>query len=630
MTRLATPTALASALSAALLMVTSAAAAGDDGLQVNELEGAQFPDRAFLLTLPSEQLLAEGSVQVRENGERVSDVTLLPARLAGEGEFAVALVLDASRSMRGKAILGAIEAARAFAARRNENQQIALITFNTETKVVLPLTVVDSEVDAALTEPPPLASATRLYDAIETALDLLEQEDVTAGSILVLSDGRDAGSRATAEQVTARARQAGVRIFTVGLRSRHFTPAALEELAGAANGTYSEAASANELEAIFDALGSRLANEYVLRYRSKARPGAQVRVSVSVTGIEGIAVGEYVAPPLAGGTGRPFHRSFAERYWRSTEGMIVTTLLFSALVAVVLMSVLRPRRRTLRKRMAEFVSVAVADEAKNDRKETDVALARAERTLERTRWWTQLKQKLELAEIRTPAFHVVLGTTVGTAMAVFVAHVVGGFLFAPLGLAVPFVVRSAIARKVEKKRKLFADQLPDNLQVLSSALRAGHSLVGALSVVVDDCPEPSRREFRRIVADEQLGVPLEDAIGVVSRRMDSRDLEQVGLVAALQRETGGNTAEVLDRVADTVRSRFELRRLVRTLTTQGRMSRWVVSLLPVGLLALITAINPEYMKPLYAHPVGRALLLVAGVMVVAGSLVIKRIIDIKV
>jgi tight adherence protein B len=101
-------------------------------------------------------------------------------------------------------------------------------------------------------------------------------------------------------------------------------------------------------------------------------------------------------------------------------------------------------------------------------------------------------------------------------------------------------------------------------------------------------------------------------------------------VAALQLEPGGNTAEVLDRVSDTIRERFELRRLVKTLTTQGRMSRWVVSFLPVGLLVLITAINPTYMAPLYTHPLGRVLLLVAGLMVVAGSLVIRRIIDIKV
>jgi tight adherence protein B len=179
-------------------------------------------------------------------------------------------------------------------------------------------------------------------------------------------------------------------------------------------------------------------------------------------------------------------------------------------------------------------------------------------------------------------------------------------------------------------RNQFAEQLPDNLQVLASALRAGHSLVGALSVVVDDAPEPSRSEFRRVVADEQLGVPLDHSLEVVARRMDNRDLDQVALVATLQRDTGGNTAEVLDRVTDTVRARFELRRLVKTLTAQGRMSRWVVSLLPLGLFTVITLMNPGYLRPLYTHTSGRILLVISVIMIVSGSLVIRRIVNFKV
>jgi tight adherence protein B len=161
-------------------------------------------------------------------------------------------------------------------------------------------------------------------------------------------------------------------------------------------------------------------------------------------------------------------------------------------------------------------------------------------------------------------------------------------------------------------------------------MRAGHSFVGALSVVVDDAAEPSRTEFRRVVADEQLGVSLEDAIRAVGRRMDNPDLEQVALVAALQRRTGGSMAEVLERVTGTIRERFELRRLVQTLTAQGRLSRWIVSALPVVLLVAISIISPGYSDPLFTTTGGRIALLFSAVMVVLGSYVIKRIVDIKV
>jgi tight adherence protein B len=112
--------------------------------------------------------------------------------------------------------------------------------------------------------------------------------------------------------------------------------------------------------------------------------------------------------------------------------------------------------------------------------------------------------------------------------------------------------------------------------------------------------------------------------------MDSRDFEHVALVAALQRETGGNTAEVIDSVTETIRERLDLRRLVRTLTAQGRLSGWIVTALPVALLVIVSLINPHYIHPLFHRTAGVIALSMAAVMLVAGFFVIRRIVDIKV
>jgi tight adherence protein B len=191
-------------------------------------------------------------------------------------------------------------------------------------------------------------------------------------------------------------------------------------------------------------------------------------------------------------------------------------------------------------------------------------------------------------------------------------------------------VRWFVKFKLQRQRRQFAEQLADNLQVISSALRAGHSLVGAMAVAVGDAPQPTKGEFERVVADEKLGVPLEEGLSVVARRMANRDLEQVMLVASLQRETGGNTAEVIDRVADTVRERADLRRMISTLTAQGRISRWVVSALPIVLAVMISAINPTYLDPLFKTTAGHVMLVVAVLLLVSGSLVIKKIVNIEV
>jgi tight adherence protein B len=409
----------------------------------------------------------------------------------------------------------------------------------------------------------------------------------------------------------------------------------LRNLAQDTGAQYSKASSPVELQGIYGALGSKLAREYFIRYRSEADPGVKIVVSVRVGGFQKIVTSGYVTPRVTahGKKVGPYHESFLHKLFTSPLMMLFIALLSACLVALAVIAVASGwRRGTLRKRMAEFVSLPSPENERPAGMLADRVEGGTERMLEGTRWWGRFIAMLELAGISSRPERIILFTFIGTFLSIWLLSVlISSFLLALLlGLTLPLLVRAWIKRKVSRKRGLFAEQLPDNLQVLASAMRAGHSFIGALSVVVDDAPEPSRSEFRRVVADEQLGVSLEDALHVVVERMESRELEQVALVAAVQRQTGGNTAEVLDRVTDTIRERFELRRTVQTLTAQGRLSRWIVSFLPVFLLTVITIINPEYMQVLYSSSTGRILLVFAGVMVVSGSLVIKRIINIRV
>ncbi len=151
-----------------------------------------------------------------------------------------------------------------------------------------------------------------------------------------------------------------------------------------------------------------------------------------------------------------------------------------------------------------------------------------------------------------------------------------------------------------------------------------------MTVMARDAGQPSRREFERVIADEQLGVPLDESLKRVGARMENPDMTQVALIALLQRETGSSSAEVIDHVANNVRARMEVRRLVRTLTAQGRLARWIVSLMPLGLLIAISGIVPGYLDPLFHTTLGVVFLVAGAIMVVMGSLVIKRIVEIKV
>ena len=584
-----------------------------------------------MVGLPVRASLDGGSVHVFENGDSVSGITVVPANATDAGQFGVVLVLDASDSMRGTPVVQATAAARSFASRLPANTKLAMIAFNSSPSVVLPFTTDSTQISQALAAPPALAHGTHIYDAVQAALGLIDQEKIRSASIVVLSDGADTGSTAAELQTAINARKAGVTVYAVGLRSAAFDAAALHGLAEDAGGTYSEASSPDALSAIYDRLGQQVANQYLVRYRTTQPAGSEVKVAVKVDGY-GVAETGYTTPIAAAGV--PYHHSALADFWRSPLGMLVIVLAAAGLVGVGVATALRPGHSGVLRRVGQFVTLdapVVGGEGGSSTLLSSRIAAGADRSLGSTGYWTRFKRDMEIAEMTVQPIQLLLAGGMGALAAGWVLATLTGFpILGLLGLSVLVVPNAIVQSKLRRKRTAFAEQLPDNLQVMASAMRAGHSFIGALAVVTEDSPEPSTSEFRRAVADEQLGVSLESALQSVVERMDNRDLAQVALVAALQRETGGNTAEVLERVTETIRERFQLRRLVKTLTAQGRMSRWIVSLLPVGLLLIITALNPKYEEPLFSHPAGRIMLVIAAVLIVGGSLVIKRIVNIKV
>ncbi len=616
----------AAALVAALFLAASAGAAQPFHLVE---AGARFPDRAYILSLPAGKKAAENGVQIRENGTDVNGATVTAAGATQQQNFAVVLAIDASNSMRGKPIAAAVEAARTFAAHRNPNQQMAIVYFDGTVRVVQPLTTNGARIASVLSHTPRLQERTRLYDAVDRSAQLLEAAGVKTGSVVVLSDGADIGSTMTLSGLEGSLQKRHVRAFTVGLASAALNAAALRRIASASDGSY-VSGSASQLHAIYDRLGSKLSNEYLVRYRSLAGPGKKIDVAISVAGVPGEFRASYTTPALAVGGPAAYHRSAFSRFLASGFSMVIVAALALLLVGGAVFTVVRPRESGVQVRVGSFVTAPRA-KAQSSAILSEDLLRDADVSLARFRFWPSFRTAVEVGGIDMSPVHVVALTFLTSLLALLVLLLAAGPLFAIVGaILVPFAAYMYVRARADKVRRDFGEQLPDNLEVLAAALRAGHSLVGALSSVAEGAVEPSRGEFARIVADEQLGAPLEDAIGVVVERMENRDLDQVALIARLQRETGSSSAEVLDRVVETVRGRAELRRLVKTLTAQGRMSRWVLTFIPVALALAISAISPGYLDPMFNHTLGRVVLVIAGMMIVAGSLVIKKIVNIKV
>jgi tight adherence protein B len=608
----------------AVIAATASAATSPGAVRATPIGRLPFPERGFVLSLPNGTAVDRARIRVTENGAPVTRLSLQLLARSGV-RHGVVLAIDASDSMAGAPFASALDAARSFVAHQTEGERIGLLAFNGSLRVLNRPTPDGEALRKTLANPPALAYGTHITDALDESLTLLAREKIGAGAIVLLSDGADVGSHASLPEVVAKARAQHVRIFTVGLRSSSFDRTTLRAIATASGGSYVEAASANELKAIYSTLGRRFATEYALQYRSIVLPSKQVSVAISVAGV-GTTELSYTTPTPSGLS--PFHRSLLSRFVLSWVSLALLSVLVAALAGWVLHVLVDRRRPRLVERVIAFTGGPVVGASRQVRQRPRARAAAAGSQQIRS-WFGRLEQDLEVARIDMSAARVVALTSLPTVIVGLLLALVSPVFFL-LCLLVPLAARAVISRKVRLVRNEFADQLAPNLQVMASAMRAGHSFLGALAGAVQYADEPSRQELARVVADERLGMTTDEALRGVARRMESRDLDQVALVAELARTTGGNAAELLDSVVESIRERSDVRRLVDTLTVQGRMARWILTALPVATGLAFYALQPGVVGPMVHSAVGQVLLVVAAGMVVTGSVVIQRMVDINV
>jgi tight adherence protein B len=181
-----------------------------------------------------------------------------------------------------------------------------------------------------------------------------------------------------------------------------------------------------------------------------------------------------------------------------------------------------------------------------------------------------------------------------------------------------------------RRMKRLTAQLPDVFEIMSQALRAGHSLASSLEVVHEQLPDPAGSEFGRVFHEQNLGIKIEDALTSMASRVDSLDVRFFVTAVLIQRQTGGDLAEVLDKISSVIRQRIELFGLVQGLTAEGRLSGWVLLALPLVVFAAVALLNPGYSEQLTGNATGKMLLMVAGGMQLMGLAMIRWIVNIKV
>jgi len=293
------------------------------------------------------------------------------------------------------------------------------------------------------------------------------------------------------------------------------------------------------------------------------------------------------------------------------------------------------KRARLQKRLADALLHSANTE------DVDVILARSElmseipwvnRFLINAQSALHLKRLLDQADLHiTPSRLVMFSGMAG----ILAAMAVSALTFSLILMFVAGVVAAALPfmhvwYKRKKRLDAFLEHLPDALDLMSRALSAGHAFSEALHMISVEMPEPIAGEFRKTYEEQNLGLSMKLALENLTNRIPLLDLRMCVTAILIQRETGGNLAEILEKVAYTIRERFRILGDLKTLTTSSRMSAWLLCGLPIGVTLAITFMNPEYMSILWKDPRGHYLIAAAMMMQVTGMLIVRKILRIKI
>ena len=313
----------------------------------------------------------------------------------------------------------------------------------------------------------------------------------------------------------------------------------------------------------------------------------------------------------------------------------LTLVLGAAFVAAFLLAVLLLSVRSKGRRRRSVANLMLG-RGKDTAVETTwmpAGLAQAgERVAEAGGFGSGLEAKLEQAGLPMKAGEFVALTAVcavagGILGAFLLGNIFVALLVAAAGSLIPY---AWLLRARSQRQKRMAEQLADVLSILASSLRAGHSFLQALDQVANEIKDPSAAEFHRVVSEIRLGRSVDDAMLEMADRIGSEDMRWAVMAVNIQRQVGGNLAEVLDIVSNTVRERAYIHRQVRVLSAEGRISIGILAVLPVGIFFYLMLVNPEYVSVLFTHPIGRIMLLAGGALMAAGIYVMTRIVKIDV
>jgi tight adherence protein B len=602
-----------------------ASAAAGGSLRVAKVDQSRFPN--VVLTLSSSTPIT-GTPSVTENGSAVSGVFVERSSQTAD----TCIAIDSSQSMTASALHDAIQAATQFSSGRRSGDKICIETFGQQAQSLQDLTGDSTAIATALqqvgTSP---KEGTALYDAVVLASSSLASANDGARKVLVLlTDGADSSSKTGLTGAVEAARNAGVTVYGIQLETAASKASRLAQITSATGGKLFDKVSPASIADVYARIGSEVRSSVRLDYVSHHAGAGPVSIAVSAAGHTSASATYTPAASAAPVAKASSGSSFANLAGRM--GLAVGVGL--AFLFATLFVLRRSPEAKLEKRLAVYTNVSRPGEGGQRGPRVSLVkqlVASTDRVFAQVKYWKRMGKLLEQADLAvkpSELFYIQLGASILLAM---LGTLVLGAGFATLvlgivGFAAPF---QWVKLKANKRRNEFEAQLGDTLLGAAASLRAGHSFAQAIASIVKDGEGPVAKEFARVENETRLGLSTDVALDSMAERLGSKNFEFVVIAVNIQRQVGGSLAEILDMVADTVRSREQFSRKVKALTAMGRASAYVLIGMPFIMGGLIELVDSKYMRPLLFSTIGHVMIGVGLVSMSIGTVILRKIVNFK-
>lgn len=636
--------AILATLGFALVPMGAAGAQTDGAVQIVSTDLSDYPTIRLGVAVSGAAAgtdLTAGGLVVTEDDAAVA-ATVEPV---GADSLAVMLAIDISGSMAGEPLLQAKSAAVQFLDQLPDSADVGVLAFDDVAEIVAPLSTDRVATRAAILGLAEDGGGTALYDAVSLAVQATSAAEAERTATIVLTDGADTASTADVTSTDDALEASDSTFYLIELESGDADRATLDRLAAAAEGQVIAAADPAALNAAYVDLGQRIVNQYIVTFES-ASEGVAATYEVESVATGAVASTRVALPndpdAEAGPDGEPTATTeVAQLVTESEAGTFAQQWILYAGAALLAVSLVALGSAFLAGASNESVRRPLQTDAQVDADagpaERIVASVRrsssalADRFVARSNTRPGIDHALDRAGIvmRSGEF-VALVVAVGLALTLVLFLLLGliGLVFGVAGtvLGAPAVLSFLASRRNAR----FADQLGDTLLLMAGSLRAGFGVAGTVDSVAQEMDDPMGTELQRAMLEIRLGREIEAALGDVAERHKSEDFSWVVDAMRIHRQVGGDLADILEKVSETIRARTRLRRQVRALTAEGRLSAIVLGLLPFAISLVLYASNPDYLTPLWERTAGQVMLVASVASLAAGIAWLRKLIDMEI